>query len=166
MKKIDLGQSLAILANFCVVAGIVFLGLELQQTQRAIAAQAYQTRALQAEEQHKWIIDRPELEALFRESLEEEFDLSSLSTEDLYTLQRFYAALRSDLDNEHYQYHNGFLDPGFYLQSTRSDIKTLVPIWRELGITDLRPEFTMEADRIIADPDVGGTEMPEPRDRA
>ena len=31
MKKIDLGQTIAILANLGVVAGIVFLGLELRQ---------------------------------------------------------------------------------------------------------------------------------------
>jgi hypothetical protein len=30
MKQIDLGQATGVLANICVIAGIVFLGLELQ----------------------------------------------------------------------------------------------------------------------------------------
>ncbi len=32
MKKIDLGQTISILANFGVIAGIVFLGLEIRQS--------------------------------------------------------------------------------------------------------------------------------------
>ena len=40
MKKIDLGQAIAILANVGVIAGIVFLGLELQQNNELLEAQA------------------------------------------------------------------------------------------------------------------------------
>jgi hypothetical protein len=39
MKKIDFGQSLTILANLGVIAGIVFLGYELQQNQVVVQAQ-------------------------------------------------------------------------------------------------------------------------------
>ena len=154
MKKIDLGQAIGILANVGVIAGIVFLGVELRQTQQAIAAQAYQSRAFQSDEHHKWMIDRPELEMLYRDSLSDEFDPSSLTSEDLYMLQRMYASLRSDVDNEYYQFRNGFLDEGFYLESTRRDIKTFVPIWRSLGINDLSADFADEADRIIANPSI------------
>ena len=48
MKKIDLGQTISILANLGVIAGIVFLGFEtrqnnalLQQQSRAIGVQQY-----------------------------------------------------------------------------------------------------------------------------
>ena len=40
MKKIDLGQTIQILANVGVIAGIVFLGYELQQNSDALDAQA------------------------------------------------------------------------------------------------------------------------------
>ena len=40
MKQIDLGQSIAILANVGVIAGIVFLGIELRQNNDFLAAQA------------------------------------------------------------------------------------------------------------------------------
>lgn len=40
MKRIDLGQSIAILANIGVIAGIAFLAIELQQNNDLMAAQA------------------------------------------------------------------------------------------------------------------------------
>ena len=39
MKKIDLGQSITILANLGVIAGIVFLAFELQQNNQLLEAQ-------------------------------------------------------------------------------------------------------------------------------
>ena len=39
MKKIDLGQTITILANVGVIAGIVFLGYELRQNQVVVQAQ-------------------------------------------------------------------------------------------------------------------------------
>ena len=39
MKKIDLGQTISILANFGVIAGIVFLAVEIGQNQRALDEQ-------------------------------------------------------------------------------------------------------------------------------
>ena len=50
MKKIDLGQSIGILANLGVIAGIVFLGLELRQNNSLLAAQArYSLRQLRTD---------------------------------------------------------------------------------------------------------------------
>ena len=40
MKKIDLGQMITILANVGVIAGIVFLAIELRQNNELLAAQA------------------------------------------------------------------------------------------------------------------------------
>ena len=40
MKKIDLGQTITILANIGVIAGIVFLGIELQQNNALLAAES------------------------------------------------------------------------------------------------------------------------------
>ena len=40
MKKLDLGQTISIVANFGVIAGIVFLGIELRQNNEYLAAQA------------------------------------------------------------------------------------------------------------------------------
>jgi len=40
MKKIDLGQTISIIANLGVIAGIVFLGYELRQNNRFLAEEA------------------------------------------------------------------------------------------------------------------------------
>jgi len=42
MKKIDLGQTITILANIGVIAGIVFLALELKQNNELLEAEARQ----------------------------------------------------------------------------------------------------------------------------
>ena len=42
MKKIDLGQALGVLANLGVIAGIVFLGIEISQNTTSIEVGAYQ----------------------------------------------------------------------------------------------------------------------------
>ena len=45
MKKIDLGQALGILANVGVIAGIIFLGVELRQNNDLLSAQASYNRS-------------------------------------------------------------------------------------------------------------------------
>ena len=58
---------------------------------------------------------------------------------------------RLDVDNEHYQYENGFLDSGFYYGVTVPMIKHYAPIWRDFGIREGRPEFRREVDRVLTD---------------
>ncbi len=43
MNKIDLGQTIQILANIGVIAGIGFLGLELRQNSEQLELQSYQS---------------------------------------------------------------------------------------------------------------------------
>ena len=45
MKKLDLGQTLGILANVGVIAGIVFLGFELRQNNQLMEAESRAARA-------------------------------------------------------------------------------------------------------------------------
>ena len=40
MKKIDVGQTISILANIGVITGIIFLGIEVRQNNELLAAQA------------------------------------------------------------------------------------------------------------------------------
>ena len=45
MKKIDLGQAVGIVANLGVIAGIVFLGVELRQNNELLLEEAQRARA-------------------------------------------------------------------------------------------------------------------------
>lgn len=65
MKKIDLGQSIAIFANIGVIAGIVFLGFELQQNNELMEIEARRTRAGAAEEAYRLIVENGDLAAIF-----------------------------------------------------------------------------------------------------
>jgi hypothetical protein len=140
-----------IAALVAVIASLVVIAMELRQTQDSLSAQAYQARAFQAYDFQLYMAERPEFDELFGKSEAPDFDVEDLSSSDRKTLLRLYAALRLDLDNEHYQYQMGFLDEGFYLATTARDVKTYAPIWRNLGMSSGRPEFMDEVDRILND---------------
>ena len=61
MKKIDPGQLITILANIGVIAGIVFLAVELQQNNALLDAQARATRAQVRINATDVILNNPEL---------------------------------------------------------------------------------------------------------
>ncbi len=141
-----------IIALLAVVASLLVVAMEVRQTQVALQAQAYQSRSFQAFDFDLYLADRPELSALLTRSMDKDFDVRSLSTVERTQLENLYAALRSDFDNEHYQYQNGLLDPGFFESTTVGGIKRLAPLWRELGITETRPEFRALVDELISNP--------------
>ena len=114
MKKLDLGQTITILANLGVIAGIVFLGLELRQTQSAMQAQAYQTRALDG---IAWNFEIAKDENLRRvqSSLDSGIvNLGALEQDDRQIAVYLLDLIKTDVDNEHYQYQQGLLDRSFY----------------------------------------------------
>lgn len=67
MQKIDLGQTISTLANIGVIAGIVFLALELQQNNELLGAEARSTRLSVRLEEVRLPIENPVLaEALIK----------------------------------------------------------------------------------------------------
>jgi hypothetical protein len=65
VKKIDLGQAISILANAGVIAGIVFLALELRQNNELLAAEGRINRANQIRETWNGVTNHPEMAPLF-----------------------------------------------------------------------------------------------------
>jgi len=61
LKKIGLGQAIAILANLGVIAGIVFLAVELQQNNQLLAAQARSDLAARRSSFVEMIASSPDL---------------------------------------------------------------------------------------------------------
>lgn len=142
----DIAELVALVA---VVASLIAVVFELRQTQAALQAQTYQARAFDAI--GFWLNMAQDLEM---ERLPVNFDPRSLTEEEFRRAQRLYTAIRIDLDNEYYQYRNGFLDPDFYLNSTVSEIKAAAQVWRRLGVVEPATEFSSEVDRILADPSI------------
>ena len=67
MKKLDLGQTITILANAGVIAGIIFLGVELQQNNELMRAEARDAQNVRLHEFVQQVYTVPELaEILFK----------------------------------------------------------------------------------------------------
>jgi len=152
VKKIDLRQMFEILANVGVIAGMIFLALELRQTRTALVAEAFQTRALDSVDNSWRIIgtddDFIDL-ALDIESGER--DVESLSRAEYVKLYVYFQIRRNDDDNEHFQYEQGLLDPDYYLATTARDIARFAPVWRRFGMGEPRESFRVEVDRILSE---------------
>lgn len=137
-----------------VVGGLLAVVIELRQTQSALSAQAYQARALDVINTMHEVTANPELAILVNAHLDGDLTVDAASTEELIQLHNHFYLRRADLDNEHYQYQNGFLDPDFYETTTRREIKAYAPHWRAFGIPEPRQRFSEEVERILADPAV------------
>ncbi len=61
MKKLDIGQTVGVLANIGVIAGIIFLAVELQQNNQLLAAQTRTTRMEVRKESTNRYLENPEL---------------------------------------------------------------------------------------------------------
>ena len=65
MKKIDLGQTITILANIGVIAGIGFLALEVHQNNELMSAEARRSRTESSESAFRAIAENADLAEIF-----------------------------------------------------------------------------------------------------
>jgi len=140
-----------LIALVAVIGGLIAVVMELRQTQSALRAQAYQSRALDVIAAKQVSSANPELDLLIKKFYSNELDTESATPEERSRISSHFYVRRTDLDNEHYQFQNGFLDPDFYRTTTEREIKAYAPFWRALGIAEPRQQFTEEVDRILAD---------------
>ena len=61
MKKIDIGQTVSVLANVGVIAGIVFLAIELRQNNDLLRSEARAARTDSRQGNYELIIENPDL---------------------------------------------------------------------------------------------------------
>lgn len=151
MKKIDLGQTIGILANAGVVAGIFFLVLELRQNSEQLSAQSrynyYQNRI----SEYRLMAENPELaELMTRANGGEELSI----VERNRVSQRMYALITG------WEYEFGELESGrlseeeFNVVAKRElfqRLGALGPIWAEYRRA-APPSFAKFMDQNIAMP--------------
>jgi hypothetical protein len=140
-----------LIALVAVIGSLIAVVVELRQTQTAMRAQAYQARAFDGIEWNMELAKDESLRSMQARLDSADFDPATLSQSELSLAKRLMTIVRIDLDNEHFQYQSGLLDPGFYYGETVNWIKHAAPIWRALGDISPRPEFRAEVDRILAD---------------
>ena len=154
MKISDWKEFAELVALIAVVGGLAAVVIELRQTQSALRAQAYQTRALDVIDTMRELSANPEPAMLMSAYLDGGLTIDTASPEEASLLRSYFYIRRTDLDNEHYQFQNGFLDPDFYETTTEREIKAYAPHWRAFGIPEPRQQFSEEVERILADPAV------------
>ena len=84
-----------------IVASLIFVGLQLKQSQEVATAAQYQNRADQTMNFHLAMIEAGEVQIRFRNWVSEEIPASGINT---------YAWAWIGFDNHHYQYTAGFMD--------------------------------------------------------
>lgn len=107
MDSAKLNDWAQVVGIFALVASLIFVGLQMKQTQEIALASAYQDRATSS-------IDRLVAEASSPENTSarakaKQGDFASISPEEQESRELFFAAYVVMAENHHYQYEAGFL---------------------------------------------------------
>lgn len=134
-----------------IVASLIFVGLELRQTQTALVASTYQSRAFDAIDVRSTLADSEHLLPLlvktnFGCDLEA---VKSLNEVNRSRIRQFLFTEMFDLDNEFYQYEQGFLDPDFFENAFKPRLKWAALAWRRMGIRENRQSFVEFTDKLL-----------------
>lgn len=104
MKKIDIGQTITILANIGIISSIIFLGLEFRQNSEAAQIQAAQSYLNLSHQLDFRIVDDPSLVTLLRTPLE------NMSPIEKFRLDRWHFGLFRTWESGFYLYKRGVLE--------------------------------------------------------
>ena len=131
-----------------IVASLVFVGLELRQTQTALMASTYQARSFDAMNAQRGLADSEYIRPLLAKiDLDNEQSLEGLSREEFWRLRRHVVSRMIDFDNEYFQYQSGYLDEKYF----EGQFKTGLKRWRQLGMTEFRPELRELVDELLVE---------------
>jgi len=151
-----LNQWLTLVANLSVVAGIIFLAVELRQNTAAIRAQ---TRDALTEKQIEivgWQATVPELATIHAKARNGE----ELSTAELLQLSGYVLAQFREWENSHYQFSAGLFSPPEF-EARRESWRILlsgasssayITTWQMFRLT-FAPSFRADIDRLLAELD-------------
>ena len=138
MKKIDLGQTLGILANLGVVLGLILVVVEIEQSNEHAEASAYQARIDQIDVANQQFALSDDLPAIYVKL--EQTGLKSLDAEELLRVRSWELARYQRMAGQHYQYQQGYLDEAAYRAMMRT-AQTWMDIWETLGFGTGNREF-------------------------
>jgi len=150
MKKLDIGQTVTILANFGVIAGLVFLGAQLQQTNRIMRWEALNQRDDRRIEHNTAVYENEDLaSALMRLDAGEE-----VSPLDEYRVSFYYSNMFIRWDSTFQQIAEGILpESELRPEAVRRRIDYspgMAELWREVGIV-YSPEFVEWMEENVID---------------
>lgn len=152
MKKIDLGQTISILANLGVIVGIVFLLLELRQNTKQLELQSYQT----------WVDANLQIDALMSDPARSELlasgyvDSKELSQETFISFAMINTSIMQMAQSTDFLYRSGSLSRSLWKgeMNRAAGILSLPGAqdwWRAGGRTQLSSEFVDLIESINTD---------------
>ena len=153
MAKISWKETAELVGLLAIVASLMALVVELRQTQSAMLAETYQSRAIDAIGEALHIADSNYLvPILVATNNGGDYEaVANLNAGDRMRLFHYLRARMVDRDNEHYQYQNGFLNVDFFEGTTTRLVKGWAPRWRSIGLTEGREEFREYVDRVLSE---------------
>ena len=142
MKKLDLGQTIQILANAGVIAGIIFLAIEIRQNNAQLSLQSYQSWAAANMELNMAVLD-PSLSSIFDVA---NADSTKLTKENYVTYAMWQLSLMQMAQTTDYLYQAGSLDRDLWESEINraAGILALPAVrqwWEAGGKTQLTPQF-------------------------
>jgi len=146
---------LTLAANIGVVVGLVLLIVELGQNSDLVRAQIHQARADNYESFMVGIADTEYLLPAYEKFAaaggpQVVSALDVLTATERERIRRYFQGRLGGYDNLYFQYKQGYLDEEFYETRVVRSVKSLLPIWSELGLLErgTTPSFKAEIERI------------------
>ncbi len=142
MKKLDLGQTITILANIGVIAGIMFLGLELQQNNALLEAEARRAVLDRRTSVHELLAANEQLANVMAKSADGE----PLTAGETIQVDAYNRRLLSSFEWQFGEYQRGTLNlseeslGGWRMAYHRVDRHQLRETWM-VWLTQAPPEF-------------------------
>ena len=151
MDSAKLNDWMQVVGIFSVVASLIFVGLQMKQTQEIALAAAYQERATSSIDRMIAGASSPEYTSAIAKMDQGDFD--SITPQERVSIEQFLAAYIVMVENHHYQYLSGFLPEEHWLRNV-AEMRCAfsIPLNRDLirGWT-FRASFQKVLDEIIAD---------------
>ncbi|MEZ5518162.1 MAG: hypothetical protein R3F41_11935 [Gammaproteobacteria bacterium] len=138
-----------IVSNFAVIAGLILVAMELNQSQRIAIVQSQQDWTAIFNESMSAAVNSP-YAPLIQAKLAEG-GIESLSNEELVRFQLQQTAMAARLDMLYLQYQEGFLSEETYESTFKGAVRLYAPLWKQIDTYyELRREsFRDEVERIL-----------------
>ena len=150
MKKLDFGQTITILANLGVVAGILFLAFEIQQNNTLLESQARDARTDVRRGAYQLQIENPELNRIINQNR----NGGHLNEEEQELLNAYFDYILSGFQQGYGDYQSGLIELT-EMQNLVSGIvfdraPGLEEYWQSAKLRH-HPEFAAWVDQIITE---------------
>ena len=155
MRNIDLGQTLTLIANVGVIAGILLLVYELNQNRAMMEAQVRQQVSQGVVDLYFGVAANPDLSEIVVDFAGRCTTMDECQSAEEFRFNQWSAATFRTWENAHYQYRLGLYDETEFSaqkESWRSILTRpgLANRWRSVRMT-YSPEFAAEIDALLPD---------------